>query len=66
MHDMSDMQELATLLQEAKDTPMKLIASDGIFSMDGSITPLRYVCVCVCTVEPQYNNEHSTPKNSQP
>lgn len=40
------MQGLATLLQEAEDAPIKLIASDGVFSMDGSITPLKCVRVC--------------------
>jgi 7-keto-8-aminopelargonate synthetase-like enzyme len=36
------MQELESQLREARDAPMKLIASDGAFSMDGSIAPLRY------------------------
>ncbi len=42
----TDMQELGTQLEEAKDAGIKLIVSDGVFSMDGSITPLPYVCVC--------------------
>ena len=41
------MQELAHQLKEAKDARIKLIVSDGVFSMDGSITPLKYVYVYV-------------------
>lgn len=41
LHDITDMQELATQLQEARDAPTKVIVSDGVFSMDGSITPLK-------------------------
>lgn len=37
-----DLRELETQLQEAREAPTKLIVSDGVFSMDGSITPLRY------------------------
>lgn len=42
-----DMQELSSQLREAKDAEIKLIVSDGVFSMDGSITPLPYVCMFV-------------------
>ena len=35
------MEELESQLIEAKDARIKLIASDGVFSMDGSITPLK-------------------------
>ena len=36
-----DVKELERLLVEARDARIKLIVSDGVFSMDGSITPLR-------------------------
>ena len=44
----TDMQELGAQLEEAGDAPIKLIVSDGVFSMDGSVTPLRSGAVCVC------------------
>ena len=49
-HACIDMQELGAKLQDARDAGLKLIVSDGVFSMDGSITPLQCVraCVCVC------------------
>ena len=34
-----DMQELVHQFEEAKGVRIKLIVSDGVFSMDGSITP---------------------------
>ena len=36
-----DMKDLASKLVEARDAHIKLIVSDGVFSMDGSITPLK-------------------------
>ena len=44
---LTDMQELASQLKEARDANIKLIVSDGVFSMDGSITPLPYVDLCI-------------------
>jgi glycine C-acetyltransferase len=38
-----DMSELETRLQEASGARFKLIATDGIFSMDGYIAPLREI-----------------------
>ena len=40
-HTHTDMKELESQLQEAKEARIKLIVSDGVFSMDGSIAPLR-------------------------
>ena len=37
-----DTEELQSQLQEMKYAPIKLIVSDGVFSMDGSIAPLMY------------------------
>ena len=36
----TDMGDLEQKLAEASDARLKLIVSDGVFSMDGSITPL--------------------------
>lgn len=36
------MSQLEDQLKEARAAPTKLIVSDGVFSMDGSITPLKY------------------------
>lgn len=40
----SDMQELERCLQEAKSAKIRLIATDGVFSMDGDIAKLQEIC----------------------
>ncbi len=40
----NDMQDLETKLQEAKNARIKLIATDGVFSMDGIIANLPAIC----------------------
>ncbi len=39
-----DMTDLEARLVEAKDARFKLIATDGVFSMDGHIAPLKEIC----------------------
>jgi glycine C-acetyltransferase len=39
-----DMSELEARLKEASDARVRLIATDGVFSMDGVIAPLRQIC----------------------
>jgi glycine C-acetyltransferase len=39
-----DMAELEARLVEAKDARTRLIVTDGVFSMDGTIAPLREIC----------------------
>ncbi|MCE3284985.1 MAG: kbl [Steroidobacteraceae bacterium] len=39
-----DLDELETRLQEASKARVKLIATDGVFSMDGVIARLKHVC----------------------
>lgn len=39
-----DMDELETRLQESQTARFRLIATDGVFSMDGSIADLRTIC----------------------
>ncbi len=39
-----DMQELAEALRQASDARTRLIVTDGVFSMDGTIAPLREIC----------------------
>jgi glycine C-acetyltransferase len=39
-----DLDELETRLEEAKDARVKLIATDGVFSMDGVIARLHEIC----------------------
>ena len=41
-HD--DMDDLEAKLREAKDARVRLIATDGVFSMDGTIANLRAIC----------------------
>ena len=40
----SDMVDLEKHLQETQDRRLRLIAVDGVFSMDGDIAPLRDIC----------------------
>jgi glycine C-acetyltransferase len=40
----NDLDELQTRLTEAADARVKLIATDGVFSMDGTIARLREIC----------------------
>lgn len=40
----NDMEDLKAKLEEAKDCRIKLIATDGVFSMDGIICNLKGVC----------------------
>ncbi len=40
----SDMQELEERLKEARDNRFRMIATDGVFSMDGSIADLKGIC----------------------
>lgn len=39
-----DMQDLEEKLTEAKHCRLKLIATDGVFSMDGNVAPLKDIC----------------------
>ena len=40
----NDMEDLRAKLEEAKDCRIKLIATDGVFSMDGYIANLKGIC----------------------
>jgi glycine C-acetyltransferase len=40
----NDLDDLATRLQEAKDARFRLIVTDGVFSMDGSLARLDGIC----------------------
>lgn len=40
----NDMEDLEKQLMEAKDCRFKMIATDGVFSMDGTIANLRKIC----------------------
>jgi len=40
----ADMAELETHLRDAKGSRFRLIATDGVFSMDGSLAPLPDIC----------------------
>jgi len=39
-----DMDDLETQLKEASSARLRLIATDGVFSMDGTIAPLAQIC----------------------
>lgn len=40
----NDMADLASRLEEARDARFKMIATDGVFSMDGSVANLPEIC----------------------
>lgn len=40
----ADMEDLERCLQEAKDCRFKIIATDGVFSMDGNVAPIDKIC----------------------
>ena len=40
----ADMDDLETQLQEAQDAEVRLICTDGVFSMDGDVAPLDDIC----------------------
>lgn len=40
----ADMQDLERCLQEAKDCRFRIIATDGVFSMDGNVAPMDKIC----------------------
>ena len=40
----NNMEDLRTKLEEAKDCRIKLIATDGVFSMDGIVADLKSIC----------------------
>ena len=40
----NDMVDLRAKLEEAKDARIKLIATDGVFSMDGTVADLKSIC----------------------
>jgi glycine C-acetyltransferase len=40
----NDMNELEQALKDSKDSRVRLIATDGVFSMDGSIARLKEIC----------------------
>ena len=47
----SDMDDLETQLQDAQDANIRLIATDGVFSMDGDVAKLDEICA----LADQYN-----------
>ena len=40
----ADMEDLERCLKEAKDCRFKIIATDGVFSMDGNVAPMDKIC----------------------
>ncbi len=40
----ADMEDLERCLQEASDCRFKIIATDGVFSMDGNVAPMDKIC----------------------
>lgn len=40
----ADMEDLERCLQEAKDCRYRIIATDGVFSMDGNVAPMDKIC----------------------
>ncbi|MCH5236829.1 MAG: glycine C-acetyltransferase [Muribaculaceae bacterium] len=40
----ADMEDLERCLKEAKDARFRIIATDGVFSMDGNVAPMDKIC----------------------
>lgn len=40
----ADMEDLERCLKEAKDARFRIIATDGVFSMDGNVAPIDKIC----------------------
>ncbi len=47
----SDMDDLETQLQDAQDANVRLIATDGVFSMDGDVAKLDEICALADTYD---------------
>jgi len=47
----SDMDDLETQLQDAQDANIRLIATDGVFSMDGDVAKLDEICALADTYD---------------
>ncbi len=47
----NDMEDLRSKLEEAKNCRIKLIATDGVFSMDGTVANLK----CICELAQEYD-----------
>jgi glycine C-acetyltransferase len=43
-YDHADMADLERRLEEARDARTRLVATDGVFSMDGDVAPLAEIC----------------------
>ncbi len=43
-YEHNDMDDLERCLKEASDSRTRMIATDGVFSMDGDVAPLREIC----------------------
>jgi glycine C-acetyltransferase len=43
-YEHADMADLERVLHETRDARTRLIATDGVFSMDGDVAPLREIC----------------------
>jgi glycine C-acetyltransferase len=44
VYDHADLDDLEKKLQEAQDARHRLVVTDGVFSMDGDVAPLRAIC----------------------
>merc|ERR1712008_42855 len=43
-YEHKNMQDLEAKLQDASDAKIKMIVTDGVFSMDGNVAPLPEIC----------------------
>ena len=43
-YEHKNMEDLEQKLQEAENYKVKMIATDGVFSMDGNVAPLPEIC----------------------
>ena len=60
----ADMEDLERCLKEASDCRFRIIATDGVFSMDGNVAPMDKICELAPAIDEIINGITVTPVRS--